>query len=81
MDGSIYNGCNNNVVAERGKIMSEICNCVDKVKGKPKGLVRKIDSLGRLVIPKPFLKSLNAEDCQAFEIFLYDNGIFIQKVK
>lgn len=46
-------------------------------KGKQIGLIRNIDNLGRIVIPKEYRKSLNIECGDSLEIFLHENGIFI----
>lgn len=48
-------------------------------KGTPIGLKRKLDSLGRFVIPKELRKDLNIKEGDKIEIFGYENGIFIKK--
>ena len=48
--------------------------------GETKGLIRKLDDLGRIVIPKEFRNSLKIEENQKLEMFLTKTGIFIKKV-
>ena len=49
--------------------------------GETIGLKRKLDNLGRLVLPKEFRKELSIEDKDEVEIFLTENGIFIKVQK
>ena len=37
---------------------------------KSTGVVRQVDNLGRIVIPKAIRKTLNIQDGDAFEIFI-----------
>jgi transcriptional pleiotropic regulator of transition state genes len=46
---------------------------------KSTGIVRKIDELGRIVIPKELRTTLNIEDRAPLEIFVKDNYIMLQK--
>ncbi len=46
---------------------------------KPNGIVRNIDELGRLVIPKELRQILNMPSGSAVEIFSEDNKIILQK--
>lgn len=46
---------------------------------KLSGIVRKIDDLGRIVIPKELRKSLNIKDGEEIEIFLSEEGIILKK--
>lgn len=41
---------------------------------KKTGLVRRIDDLGRVIIPKVVRQELKIEEGQPLEIFLDDNG-------
>lgn len=41
--------------------------------------VRKIDELGRIVLPIEIRKSLDIKERDALEIFIKDNGIFLKK--
>lgn len=41
--------------------------------------VRKIDELGRIVLPIEIRKSLNIQEKDSLEIFLKDDGIFLKK--
>lgn len=41
--------------------------------------VRKIDELGRIVLPIEIRKSLDIKEKDALEIFIKDNGIFLKK--
>lgn len=43
----------------------------------PIGIVRRIDDLGRIVIPKEFLHSLKIRSGQPFEIFIQDGGFML----
>ena len=45
------------------------------------GIVRKIDNLGRIVIPKEYRKQLNISDQDEIEITLEEDNIIIRKVK
>ena len=46
---------------------------------KSAGVVRKIDELGRIVVPIELRKSLNIGKREAVEISLYDDCILIKK--
>ena len=48
---------------------------------KQVGYVSKIDSLGRIVIPKPVRKMYEMEKEDAVEILAKDNGLLIRKYK
>ena len=48
--------------------------------GETVGIKRRLDDLGRIVIPKEFRKELGIKDKDIAEMFLVKNGIFI-KVK
>lgn len=53
-----------------------------KVKlGETRGLKRKIDNLGRVVLPKEFRNSLKLNEKDEVEIYLLQDGIFIKKVE
>lgn len=41
--------------------------------------VRKIDELGRIVLPIELRQALNLQEKDSLEIFLKDDGIFIKK--
>lgn len=41
--------------------------------------VRKIDELGRIVLPIEIRQSLSIKEKDSLEIFIKDDGIFIQK--
>ena len=43
------------------------------------GIVRRIDDLGRVVIPKELRRSMGVEDGDALEIFTTDNQVIFQK--
>ena len=49
--------------------------------GNTKGLIRKLDSLGRVTLPQEHRKALEMKDRQEVEIFLLKDGIFIKKSK
>ncbi len=46
---------------------------------KTTGVVRRIDDLGRIVIPKEIRKSLRIKDGESLEIFLDNNNIILKK--
>ena len=46
---------------------------------KATGMVRGIDDLGRIVIPKEIRRSMRLRDGDAMEIFLEDNRICLEK--
>lgn len=46
---------------------------------KSVGIVRKIDDMGRLVIPKGLRKSLGMEQGDAFEIYTDEDSIILKK--
>ena len=46
---------------------------------KDTGVIRKIDDLGRIVIPKEIRRSLGIRDGENLEIFISDKGICLQK--
>ncbi len=48
--------------------------------GETKGIERKFDKLGRIVIPIEFRNALGLKEKDSIEIFLLQDGIFIKKV-
>ena len=46
---------------------------------KETGIIRKIDELGRIVLPKEIRKSLGIKDGEDLEIFVRDRGVYLQK--
>lgn len=46
---------------------------------KATGIVRRIDDLGRIVIPKEIRRSLKIREGDPMEIFLDDGGIVLKK--
>ncbi len=46
---------------------------------KPIGIVRQIDSLGRIVIPKELRRTLEIKEGDSLELFLEDNTIVMRK--
>ena len=46
---------------------------------KSTGIVRKIDDLGRVVIPKELRRTLNINECDPLEIFIDDESIILKK--
>ena len=46
---------------------------------KSTGIVRKLDELGRIVLPIELRRTLNIEDKAPLEIFVEDNKIVLQK--
>ena len=47
--------------------------------GNTKGITRKIDVLGRVVLPIEFRKELNLKEKDPVEIFLLEDGFYIRK--
>lgn len=45
------------------------------------GIIRRIDELGRIVIPKAFRDKLKIEEGQLFEIFMTKNGFVLDVYK
>jgi len=48
-------------------------------KMKATGIVRRIDDLGRIMIPKEIRRTLRIKDGDPFEIFIEDGGVFYKK--
>ena len=48
--------------------------------GETRGIVRKIDDLGRATLPKEFRDTLKIKIKDKVEIYLLQDGIFIKKV-
>lgn len=46
--------------------------------GETKGIARKIDPLGRIVLPSEFRKELNLTEGTKVEMFLLKDGIYIK---
>ena len=46
--------------------------------GETVGIKRKLDPLGRIVIPKEYRDELEIKEGEKVEIFLIKNGIFIK---
>ena len=46
---------------------------------RPLGIVKKIDPLGRIVIPKELRKIMHIETEDPFEIFVDDSSIILKK--
>lgn len=46
---------------------------------KATGIVRRIDDLGRVVIPKEIRRSVNIREGDPLEIFLEDDGVVFKK--
>ena len=46
---------------------------------KETGIVRRMDDLGRIVIPKEVRRLLNLVEGDQLELFLHEQGVFYQK--
>ena len=46
---------------------------------KPLGIVRSMDGLGRVIVPKEIRRTLGVKEGDAMEIFATDKGIYFQK--
>ena len=49
--------------------------------GETMGIIRQLDLLGRVVIPKEFREMLNINEKDKIEIFLLQDGLFMRKNK
>ena len=49
--------------------------------GETKGIVRKIDDLGRITLPMEFRESLELKRKDKVEIYMLQGGFFIKKVQ
>ena len=49
--------------------------------GETMGIIRQLDLLGRVVIPKEFREMLNINEKDKIEIFLLQDGLFMRKSK
>ena len=47
--------------------------------GETMGIIRQLDLLGRVVIPKEFREMLNINEKDKIEIFLLQDGLFMRK--
>lgn len=47
--------------------------------GETIGIIRHLDNVGRIVIPREIRKSLSLEEDDALEIFATENGVFMKK--
>ena len=52
---------------------------MEKYKMRSTGIVRRIDSLGRIVIPKEIRRTMNIKDYDALEMFTEKEGRIILK--
>lgn len=43
------------------------------------GIIRRVDDLGRIVIPKEIRETLRIEDGEPMELFIEDNGVFFRR--
>ena len=48
--------------------------------GETRGISRKLDNLGRVVLPKEFRDTINIKERDEVEIYLLKDGFFIKKV-
>ena len=49
--------------------------------GETKGVIRKIDELGRITLPKEFRDTLELKEKDGVEIFLLKDGFYIRKIQ
>ena len=49
------------------------------MKMKPLGIVRRMDDLGRVVVPKEVRRTLEIKEGDALELFATDKGVYLQK--
>ena len=48
---------------------------------KASGIIRRMDDLGRIVIPKEIRRSMHLEEGEALEIFTEENAVIFKKYK
>ena len=48
--------------------------------GNTKGVKRKLDCLGRIVLPMEFRNELKIKEKDAVEIYLLENGFYVKKI-
>ena len=48
--------------------------------GETRGLIKQIDKLGRMIIPKEFRNALDLKEKDEVEIFLLKDGFYIKTV-
>lgn len=46
---------------------------------KATGIIRRVDDLGRVVIPKEIRRSVGIREGDPLEIFLYEDGVCFKK--
>lgn len=49
--------------------------------GETRGVIRKIDELGRVTLPKEFRDTLELKEKDEVEIFLLKDGFYIRKIQ
>lgn len=59
--------------------MIQIVNNWEARKMKSTGIVRKVDELGRIVLPIELRRTLNIEEKDALEIYVDENAIMLKK--
>lgn len=47
--------------------------------GNTLGITRKVDGLGRIVLPMEFRKELNLKPKDSVNIYLLENGFYVEK--
>lgn len=48
---------------------------------KTTGIVRRMDDLGRIIVPKHIRKALKSDYGDMFEVFVDDNGVYFKKIE
>lgn len=63
--------------------MQNIVHNIDVSLGDTRGILRKMDNLGRVTIPMKFRKELNINEDENpwIEMFLLNEGVYIRKKK
>lgn len=46
---------------------------------KPTGIIRRVDDLGRIILPRDVRRQLNIQETTPMEIFVTKDGIFLKK--
>ena len=48
---------------------------------RPMGIIRRVDDLGRVVIPKEIRRTLGIKEGEPFEIYIEENAVMFKKYK
>ena len=60
------------------RLLNEINSKIDNINTTGSPIERKVDSLGRVTLPKEFRRLLNIEDNQIIKMYVNDDAIIIK---